>query len=63
MDQEAREEREEARAAWEAERGRMDEGEHAARAMFERVEAVAEAALRTAGYRRHNRGEWRRARL
>jgi hypothetical protein len=62
MDQEAREEREAARAAWEEERGWMDEEECAAREMFERVEAVAEAALLAAGYRRHNRGEWRRAR-
>jgi len=62
MDAKERQRREEEAAAWREERecleglaGLIDE-------FCEAVETVARAALLAAGFRQHNRGEWRRRR-
>jgi len=57
-----RAERAAAAAALRAERDRLAPAEAALAAMDGLTEALARAALGAAGFRRHHRGEWRRAR-
>jgi hypothetical protein len=57
-----RDERDTERAGWKRQKAELDERERDIQAYFDRVEAVARAALLVAGYRQHNRGEWRRKR-
>ena len=52
-----------AAAAWRDERRRLDEDDRSQAARFALVEALAGLALESAGYRRHNRGEWRARRM
>jgi hypothetical protein len=62
MDAEARQRREEEAAAWREERERLEELAGLVDEYCEDVEAIARAGLLAAGFRRHNRGEWRRPR-
>jgi hypothetical protein len=62
MDAEDRRQREEEAAAWREERERLEELAGLVDELCEDVEAIARAALLTAGFRRHKRGEWRRQR-
>ena len=50
------------RAAWKAERERLDVVDALLEPFFELAEDAAKAALLTAGYHQHHRGEWRRRR-
>ena len=49
------------RAAWKAERQRMEAEDRAVAELFDRVQLLADAAMVAAGYHRHNR-QWRRRR-
>src|SRR5918997_5575536 len=62
MDAEDRQRREEEAAAWREERERLDELAGLVDEFCQEVETIARAALLAAGFRRHNRGEWRKAR-
>ena len=61
MDAARRAEEAAARAAWQAERERLDAQERAIVAWFDRVQELADTALVAAGYHRHKR-QWRRRR-
>jgi len=62
MDAEERQRREEEAAAWRKEREHLEELAGLVDELCEAVETVARATLLTAGFRQHNRGEWRRRR-
>ncbi len=62
MDAEDRQRREEKAAAWREERERLEELAGLVDEFCEDVETMARAALLSAGFRRHNRGEWRKPR-
>jgi hypothetical protein len=62
LDAEERRRREGEAAAWREERERMDALEAPVAELCEAAEVLARAALVCAGYRRHNRGEWRKRR-
>ena len=62
MDAEGRQRREEQAAAWREERERLEELACLVDEFCEDVETMARAALLAAGFRRHNRGEWRKPR-
>ncbi len=62
MDAENRQCREEAEAAWREERERLEELASLVDELCQDVETLAQATLLAAGFRRHNRGEWRRKR-
>ena len=49
--------------AWRAERTRLDDVDRSQTMRFALVEALVGMALESAGYRRHNRGEWRARRM
>jgi hypothetical protein len=59
LDEEDRRRREEAAEAWKEEMRRMEEVEVPIEALCDAAETLARAALVAAGYRQHNRGEWR----
>ena len=50
------------REDWRAARERMEQEERAAAEMFDRIEALADAAMVAAGFHRHHRGQWWRRR-
>ncbi|HZC19255.1 MAG TPA: hypothetical protein VE225_06065 [Rubrobacteraceae bacterium] len=54
--------REEEAEAWREERERMEALEAPIAELCEAAQVLSEAALHTAGYHRHNRGEWRKRR-
>ena len=62
MDAEVRLRREEEAAAWREERERLEELAGLVDELCEAVETVTRATLLAAGFRQHNRGEWRRRR-
>jgi hypothetical protein len=62
MDAKDRQRREEEAAAWREERERLEELAGSVDEFCREVETIARAALLAAGFRRHNRGEWRRPR-
>ena len=62
MDAEDRQRREEEAAAWREERERLESLAGSVDEFCREVETIARAALLAAGFRRHNRGEWRRPR-
>jgi hypothetical protein len=62
MDTKERQRREEEAAAWRKERERLEELAGLVDEFCEVVETVARATLLAAGFRQHNRGEWRRRR-
>ena len=62
MDAEARQRREEEAAVWKEECERMEALSAPAEELWEAIEVLARAALLSAGYHRHNRGEWRKRR-
>ncbi len=62
MDAADRQRREEEKAAWREERERLEELMGMVDELCQDVEILAQAALLAAGFRRHNRGEWRRKR-
>ena len=62
MDAKERQRREEEAAAWREEQERLEELAGLVDELCEAVETVARATLLTAGFRQHNRGEWRRRR-
>jgi hypothetical protein len=62
MDAQERQRREEEAAAWKEERERLEELAGLVDEFCEAVETVARATLLAAGFRQHNRGEWRRRR-
>jgi len=62
MDAEERRRREAEAAAWREERKRLEEFASLIDELCEGAETIARAALLTAGFRRHKRGEWRRQR-
>ena len=62
MDTQERQRREEEAAAWREERERLEELADLVDELCEAVETVARATLLAAGFRQHNRGEWRRRR-
>ncbi len=62
MDAEDRRRREEKAAAWREERERLEELAGLVDEFCEDVETMARAALLAVGFRRHNRGEWRKPR-
>jgi len=62
MDAQERQRREEEAAAWREERERLEELAGLVDELCEAVETVARATLLAAGFRQHNRGEWRRRR-
>jgi hypothetical protein len=62
MDAEDRQRREDEAAAWREERERLEELAGLVEEFDQDVETIARAALLAAGFRRHNRGEWRRPR-
>jgi hypothetical protein len=59
LDEEDRRVREEAAQAWKEERRRMEALEVQIVELCDAVETLVRAALVAAGYRQHNRGEWR----
>jgi hypothetical protein len=59
LDEEDRRRREEAAEAWKEEMRRMEEVEVPIEELCDAAETLARAALVAAGYRQHNRGEWR----
>ena len=59
LDEEDRRRREEAAEAWKEERRRMEALEAPIEDLCDAAETLARAALVAAGYRQHNRGEWR----
>lgn len=62
MDAEERRRREEDAAYWKEELERLDALEEPVRELCEAAELLVQAALVVAGYRQHNRGEWRKRR-
>ena len=62
MDAEDRQRREDKAAAWREERERLEELAGLVEEFDQDVETIVRAALLAAGFRRHNRGEWRRPR-
>ncbi len=62
MDAEDRRRREEEAAAWREERESLEELASLVDALCQDVETLAQATLLAAGFRRHNRREWRRKR-
>ncbi len=60
LDAEERRQREEQRQAWRDERERMETLEAPIEELGEASETLARATLVAAGYRQHNRGEWRK---
>ena len=62
MDAEDRQRREEQAAAWREERERLEELAGSVDEYCEDAETITRAALLAAGFRRHNRGEWRKPR-
>ncbi len=62
LDAEERERREEEEAIWKEEREGLEEISSLVEELFEGVETIVRSRLILAGYRRHNRGEWRRRR-
>ena len=62
MDAQERQRREEEAAAWREEQERLEELAGLVDEFREAVETVARATLLAAGFRQHNRGEWRRRR-
>lgn len=62
LDAKERRQREEKRRAWRQECGRMEALEGLIEDLCEASEILARAALVVAGYRQHNRGEWRKKR-
>jgi hypothetical protein len=62
MDALERRHRQEEAEAWRAERERMEALEAPIEELCEAAEVLARATLLAAGYRRHNRGEWRKRR-
>jgi hypothetical protein len=61
-DEYERKRREEDVAFWKKERQRLEELAAPVDELCEAAEILARAALVAAGYRRHNRGEWRKSR-
>ena len=59
LDQEDRRRREEEAQAWKAETRRMEILESPIEELCDVAETLARAAFVAAGYRQHNRGEWR----
>ena len=62
MDADKRRRREQAAAAWKAERENIQALEAPVAELCEAAEILARATLVAAGYRQHNRGEWRKRR-
>jgi hypothetical protein len=62
MDAADRQGREEEKAAWREERERLEGLVGLVDELCQDVETLAQATLLAAGFRRHNRGEWRRKR-
>jgi hypothetical protein len=62
MDAEGRRLREEEKASRREERERLDALAAPVEELCEAAEVIARAALIASGYRRHNRGEWRKRR-
>lgn len=62
MDAEERQRREVEAEAWREERERLEEFVGLVDELSEGAKTIAHAALLTAGFRRHKRGEWRRQR-
>jgi hypothetical protein len=62
MDADKRRRREQEAAAWKAERERIQGLEAPVAQLCEAAEILARATLVAAGYRQHNRGEWRKQR-
>jgi hypothetical protein len=62
MDALERRRRQEETATWRAERERIDALEAPIVELCETAEVLAQATLYAAGYRKHNRGEWRKRR-
>ena len=62
LDAEEREYRKEEAANWKEERESLEELSAVVEEICEGTETMARAALVVAGFRRHNRGEWRRRR-
>src|SRR5215217_2321675 len=62
MDAKERQRRKEEAAAWREERERLEELAGLVDDFCEAIETVARATLLAAGFRQHNRGEWRRRR-
>ena len=62
MDAEGRQRREEEAAAWREERERLEELAGLVDEFCREVETMVRATLLAAGFRRHNRGEWRKSR-
>jgi hypothetical protein len=59
LDEEDRKRRKEEAEAWKEEAKRMEELEAPIEELCDAAETLARAALFAAGYRQHNRGEWR----
>jgi predicted NAD-dependent protein-ADP-ribosyltransferase YbiA (DUF1768 family) len=57
-----RHQREEEAKAWQAEREQLEALEELTEELCEAAELLTRAALLTAGYRQHHRGEWRKQR-
>ena len=62
LDAAERAERRERDEAWRAERARLEELDEQLARLCEAAEGLARAGLLLAGYRRHDRGGWRRTR-
>ena len=62
MDAEERLRREEEATTWREERERLEELAGLVDELCEDVETIVQATLLAAGFRRHNRSEWRRQR-
>jgi hypothetical protein len=62
LDAEEHQRREDEAAIWKEERERLEELSALVEEICEGAETIARATLVAAGFRRHNRGEWRRKR-
>jgi hypothetical protein len=62
LDSERRRKRQEEEASRREERERLDALSAPVEELYEAAEVIARAALLASGYRRHNRGEWRKTR-
>ena len=62
LDKEDRRGRKEEAEAWREERQRLEALEEPVKELCDAAETLARAALVAAGYRQHNRGEWRKRR-
>ena len=62
MDAADRQRRQQEKAAWREERDCLEELAGLVDELCQDVETLAQATLLAAGFRRHNRGEWRRKR-